>query len=170
MIKLISIDSQIWIYYLDANAVENKNVLRYLDGKEEDGILFKEKILITTIIPLEVAHNFFRNEEIDPEKAYEIITNTFHLQNLEIKEVSMALMEEALKILAKNRKKGIGGRDAIILATLEQEQVDTIITHDKNLLELKNLRRIDPVFNPPLLLETGEKFDQTEFKEKLRDL
>jgi len=168
MIKLISIDSQIWIYYLDSNATESANVIRYLDGNNNDGIIATEKIIINTIIPLEVAHNFFRNEEIDVEKAYEIITSTFQLENMEIKEITLALMELALKIVAKNRRKGIGGRDALILATMEQEQINTLVSHDKNLLELINLRRIDPVFNPPLILEIGDKFDQIEFKNRIK--
>jgi len=168
MIKLISIDSQIWIYYLDSNATESANVIRYLDGNNNDGIIATEKIIINTIIPVEVAHNFFRNEEIDVEKAYEIITSTFQLENMEIKEITLALMELALKIVAKNRRKGIGGRDALILATMEQEQINTLVSHDKNLLELINLRRIDPVFNPPLILEIGDKFDQIEFKNRIK--
>lgn len=170
MIRLISIDSQIWIYYLDSNAIENSNVVKYLDGIDDDGVLFQEKILINTIIPLEVAHNFFRNIEIDITKAYEIITSTFHLENMEISEITLTLMELALRIVAKNRIKGIGGRDALILATMEQEQINTLLTHDKNLLELLNLRRVDPVFNPPLILEIGENFDPNEFKRRIQSL
>ncbi len=167
---MISIDSQIWIYYLDSNAKESTNVINFLDGDNENGVLSKEKILINTIIPLEIAHSFFRNEQINAEKAYEIITSTFHLENMEIKEITLTLMEVALKIVEKNRNKGIGGRDALILATMEQEQVNTLVTHDKNLLELLNVRRIDQVFNPPLLLEVGEKFDQIEFKKRIQEL
>lgn len=170
MIKLITIDSQIWIYYLDGNAVENPNIISHLDGKNNDGIIFNEKILLNSIIPLEVAHNFFRNEEINVEKAYEILTSTFRSQNLEIKEISITIMEIAIKLVAKNRKKGIIGRDALILAIMEQEQVDTIVTHNKNILRLKNLRRIDPVFNPPLLFETGEEFHPDSFKKQMQDV
>ncbi len=170
MIRLISIDSQIWIYYLDANAIESTHVVNYLDGIDDEGILTQEKILLNTIIPIEVAHNFFRNKEIDIQKTYEIITRTFHLENMEIKEITLTLMELALRIVAKNRIKGIGGRDALILATMEQEQVNTLVTHDKNLLELVNLRRIDPVFNPPLIIEIGEKFDPNEFKRRIQSL
>ena len=167
---MITIDSQIWIYYLDSNAAENSNVINYLDGKNNDGVIFKEKIFVSAIIPLEVAHNFFRNEEIPVEKAYEIIMNTFHLKNLEIKELTISIMDIALKIVAKNRKKGIGGRDAVILAMMEQDQIETIITHDKNILKLNNLRRIDPVFNPPLILEITEDFDQEQFKKRIQEL
>lgn len=79
-------------------------------------------------------------------------------------------MELALKIVAKNRTKGIGGTDALLLATMEQEQINTIVTHDKILLELINLRRIDPVFNPPLVLEIGERFDLNEFKRRIQSI
>ena len=136
----------------------------------EDGILFQEKILLNTIIPLEVAHNLFRNNEIEIKKAYDMITSIFHLENLEIKEINITMMELALKIVAKNRTKGIGGTDALLLATMEQEQINTIVTHDKILLELINLRRIDPVFNPPLVLEIGERFDLNEFKRRIQSI
>jgi len=41
---MITIDSQIWIYYWDINAPEHNNVKFLLNGKKKDGILFKEAI------------------------------------------------------------------------------------------------------------------------------
>ncbi len=56
---MITIDSQIWIYYWDINALEHENVEIWLNGKNNDGILFKEEIVLSAIIPIEVGHHLF---------------------------------------------------------------------------------------------------------------
>ena len=50
---MMTIDSQIWIYYLDPAASENANITNWLDGKIEPGILLTEEIGMNAIIPLE---------------------------------------------------------------------------------------------------------------------
>ena len=64
---MITIDSQIWIYYWDVNAKEHKNVKKWLKGEEREGILFKEKIILSSIIPIEVGHNLFEKAEMEKE-------------------------------------------------------------------------------------------------------
>jgi len=55
---LLSIDLQIWIYYYDTTAKEHRNVLKCLDE-----ILLKEVIILSSIIPIEIAHNLFSIHE-----------------------------------------------------------------------------------------------------------
>ena len=81
---------------------------------------------------------------------------------IEFVEADQQTMLIALEILKNNRSKGIGGRDCLILASMLNSDVETIVAHDKNLLRIQNLNRIDPVFDPPLILNKGEEFD--EFK------
>jgi hypothetical protein len=50
---------------------------------------------------------------------------------------------------------------------MERRQIQSIATHNKKLLSLKELYRIDPVFDPPLELEIGSEFDIEEFKQKV---
>ncbi len=35
---------------------------------------------------------------------------------------------------------------------------------------LKNYKRIDPVFEPPLIIEIDEDFDNQDFQEKLKNI
>ncbi len=51
---MITIDSQIWIYYWDSNAKEHKNITNWLNGKNKNGILFNKDIILSAIIPVEV--------------------------------------------------------------------------------------------------------------------
>ena len=57
---MITIDSQIWIYYWDINALEHDNIKAWLNGTRDDGILFKEEIVLNAIIPIEVAHHLYK--------------------------------------------------------------------------------------------------------------
>ena len=161
------IDSQIWIYFIDPIAPENKNVSLYLEGSEENGILFKEKIILNPVIPMEVAHTLFGNQRLDIKLTYEAITELFHFENVEIKEINQETLTEGLKILAKYRPRGIGGRDALLMSTMLKFNIKTIISNDKNLLSLKELRRINPVFSPPMILEVGEDFNESTYKNRL---
>ena len=74
---------------------------------------------------------------------------------------------DGLNILAKYRSKGIGGRDALLMATMMKFNISTIVTNDKSLLNLKELRRIDPIFSPPLILDIGKNFDDSDYKDRL---
>ena len=70
----------------------------------------------------------------------------------------------ALKSLKTNRSQGIGGRDSLIISTMTLNNVEVLVTHDKNLLRLTQFSRIDPVFNPPLVLEINQPLNEVEFK------
>ncbi len=53
---MITIDSQILIYYWDSSAKEHKNITNWLNGKNKDGILFNKDIILSAIIPVEVGN------------------------------------------------------------------------------------------------------------------
>ncbi len=40
----------------------------------------------------------------------------------------------------------------------------------KNILSLKNYKRIDPVFDPPLIIEINEDFNNQNFQNKLKNI
>ena len=165
---MIVIDTQIWIYLLEPNARENENVRKYLEGNKDDGILITEKIGLNPIIPIEVAHNLFGNSKLNTNNLHNALVEIFNAENISIFDINQNIMSKALGILKNYRGKGIGGRDSLILATMVQENISTIITHDKNILSLSELNRIDPVFNPPLKLEIDDTFDFTNFKKMVK--
>ena len=85
------------------------------------------------------------------------------MKSCQILELDQFMMLKALDILKSLKDQGVGGRDSIILASMQLYDIQTIATHDKNLLSLTEYRRIDPVLDPPLLLEIGAEFDPEIF-------
>ncbi len=92
----------------------------------------------------------------------DLILSLISSENCQLIEIDAILLVDAIQKLKKFSAMGIGGRDVLILATMDRLKVSTIATHDKNILALKEYRRIDPVLNPPLKLEIGEKFDEKD--------
>lgn len=155
---MITIDSQIWIYYFDPNAPENSNIKKWIEP-----VLSKEKILLSTVIPLEVSHNLYAVPKVNKNDIENLILKWISQEYIEFVEADQQTMLIALEILKNNRSKGIGGKNCLILASMLNSGVETIVTHDKNLLRIQNLRRIDPVIDPPLILNKGEEFDESKF-------
>lgn len=160
------IDSQIWIYYLDPNAEENEKVTLFMEGSHKNGVLFTEKIISNPVIPMEVAHSIFANLSLSIVDSYEVVTSIFNAENIELKDFDKENLFDGLKILANYRMQGIGGRDAMLLATMKKYNVPTLVTNDKNLLKLTELKRIDPIFDPPLVLEVEIGFDEDMYSNR----
>ena len=171
---MITIDSQIWIYYWDINAIEHENIKNWLNGTEKDGILFKEEIILNSIIPIEVGHHLYKaadlNKDLDNETIEDLLLALISTENCQIIDIDAILLVDVIQKMKKYSPLGIGVRDTLILATMDRLKVSTIATHDKNILALKNYKRIDPVFEPPLILEIDEDFDNQNFQEKLKNI
>ncbi len=171
---MITIDSQIWIYYWDLDAPEHKNVKSLLNGKKNDGILFNEEIILNAIIPIEVAHHLYKiaknSKDLDKDTIEDLLLSLISSNNCQIIEIDAVLLVDVIHKMKNYSILGIGGRDTLILATMDRVKVLTIYTHDKNILTLQNYKRIDPVFDPPLILEINEKFNEQVFRERLKEL
>ena len=144
----VTIDSQIWIYYFDPNAAENAHVKKWMDK-----ILKTYQIVISSIIPLEVSHNLYRIPHLSPETTEKLLFHWVTQENIHIIDATQIEMLNAMKLLKNYHSKGIGGRDCLILSAMGSQKVETIVTHDKNLLSLTKYHRIDPVFPLPLILK-----------------
>ncbi len=171
---MITIDSQIWIYYWDINAKEHNNIKNWLNGPNKNGILFKENIILSVIIPMEVGNHLFKltgiSKDFDKNTIEDLILSLISSENCQLIDIDAILFVDVIQKMKKYSALGIGGRDTIILATMDRLKVSTIATHDKNILTLKNYRRIDPIFDPPLILEIGEEFNNQDFQEKLEHI
>ncbi len=171
---MITIDSQIWIYYWDINAIEHQNIKNWLNGTEKDGILFKEQIILSSIIPIETGHHLYKaadlSKDLDKETIEDLLLSLISTENCQLIDIDAILLIDVIQKMKKYSPLGIGGRDTLILATMDRFKVSTIATHDKNILALKNYKRIDPVFDPPLILEIDEDFDNQDFQEKLKKI
>lgn len=171
---MITIDSQIWIYYWDINAFEHENIKKWLNGKDKDGILFKEDIILSAIIPIEVGHHLYKmanlSKDLDKETIEDLLFALILTENCQIIDIDGILLVDVIQKMKKYSSLRIGGRDTLILATMDRLKVSIIATHDKNILALKKYKRIDPVFDPPLILEIDEKFDNQDFQENLKNI
>ena len=171
---MLTIDSQIWIYYWNPNAIEYTNVVKWLRGKKDDGVLFKETIILSFIILIEIGHVLFKkcvtNKELNKDEIEEALLSLLSLENCQLVDINQIIVIETIKNMKQYISQGIGGRDALILATMEHVDVQTIATHDKNLLALTQFKRIDPVFDPPLVLDIGKEFDLKDFHTKIEQL
>ncbi|MBN1800089.1 MAG: PIN domain-containing protein [Candidatus Lokiarchaeota archaeon] len=171
---MITIDSQIWIYYWQINTPEHANIKKWLNGKDENGILFKEEIILSAIIPIEIGHHLYRiadvSKEFDKNIIEDLILSLISIENCQIIDIDTILLVDVIQEMKNYSPLGIGGRDTLILSTMNRMKVSTIATHDKNILALKKYKRIDPVFDPPLILEIDEEFDKKLFEEKIKNI
>ncbi len=165
LINLITIDSQIWIYYYDPNALENGNVSTWMKLN-----LKSKEIILSMIIPLEVAHNLYKIPRMSPDQIEKLLFRWITQKNIMILDATQEEMISALQMLKYYRSKGIGGRDCLILSAMNLSKVEILVTHDKNLLMLEKFKRIDPVFNPPLILEKNQVFNVEEYQKKLNSI
>jgi predicted nucleic acid-binding protein len=163
---MITIDSQIWIYFFDGNAEEHQNVAKWM--KEWiDSHDSHEKILLSAIIPVEVCHNISKHIKLPPERIETMLTEWLNWDLLEIAEVDYLLVGKVIQRLQRVKPLGIGGRDCLIIETMDLYNVSTLITHDTGLLKMQEYRRIDPSFDPPLFLEQGTMFDIKTFRSRI---
>lgn len=143
---MIMIDSNMWIYYFDESLEEHK----YVKEPIRRIIMGEEGILANTIVIQEVAHYLVRHE---PENEFwEDINYISRLRSLELLDFDYDMMQKALKLLSKYWNYGIGGRDAVLLATMVMNGVNEIMTHDRafkklrsKIDEIENFDVIDPV-------------------------
>ncbi len=120
----ITIDSMIWIYNIDPNARELQSVKQWMRGKT--GALQKyDRIIINTIIPLEVLHALSKNPSVEYTLAYNAASSIIALNNIKIIALDSRLMKETLTTFGKYRHSGIGIRDASILTTMLDKGVST---------------------------------------------
>lgn len=131
------IDSNMWAYYFDRDAPEHPFV-----SEQINEALGSEKIVVNTVIIMEVAHFLVKN--LGPitgkDKIETFLSYPFIIVNLDYN-----LTQEAIDLLATYSHVGIGGRDATILATMKHLGFSEIMTHDESFRRVDWLSIIDPI-------------------------
>lgn len=153
---MIFVDAMIWVYNCDVKAPEYENVHSWLEGKDEDGVIDSEEMLVNTVIVMEVVHNLRRRAQLPPELVYNYVLKMLALKNVTTAPLDRNMLHTSMHTFERYYEYGIGGRDATILATMIRWNVDTIATHDKNVLQITDLRRIDPTYHPPKIFDIGQ--------------
>jgi predicted nucleic acid-binding protein len=131
------IDSNIWVYYFDANLPEHSAVVEYLDP-----LIQQQKIATSTIILIEVIHYLFKRlgPVIGAEKS-----NIFQLGQFETLEFTSKDLDEFLELFRKVSHSGLGGRDVSILVCMKKAGIQQLITHDQAFLQVEEIEISDPI-------------------------
>lgn len=134
---MIAIDTNTWIYYMGKGLREHKTVKNLVDG-----VLKKEAVLINTVVAMEVAHALTR--AFDTDKAREKI-NVFLSYPMLVDEFDNVLLGNALDLFLQHKSRGVGVRDATLLASMRRHGVNTLITHDEAFKKVSDIKVIDPI-------------------------
>jgi len=132
----VYVDSNYWIYWMDRRHPEHKFVVRPMRRAMKDGIILS----IATLI--EVAH-YFRGLG-EPELSSRV-NKMRNLSTLTLVELDLATADIAVRFLARYAKAGVGGRDAVILATMQLHGVKRIVTHDRDFRKVKGITVTDVI-------------------------
>jgi predicted nucleic acid-binding protein len=134
---ILTIDTNIWAYYLDQDCREHKRVVASVDRA-----LKSDQIGINTIIIMELAHFLIKN--LGPVSGGEKLA-LFLRFPLVISDFDYRNVLESVEMLKKYSHFGIGGRDATILAMLHRTGEKKLMTHDEALKKVDWLETSDPV-------------------------
>ncbi|MGC9777670.1 MAG: hypothetical protein HZR80_00340 [Candidatus Heimdallarchaeota archaeon] len=63
-----------------------------------------------------------------------------------------------VKKLYQTKHLGLGGRDACILAIMEEEKIKKLLTHDQSFKQIPNINVIDPIAKEKRELGKNSKF------------
>ncbi len=120
MESLIFVDSNIWCYYFNRSAQEHGVVSERLEKVLEDGVA------INTVVAMEVAHYLIKSLGSEGMRKMDV----FLSYPMEIIDFDQYLARKSVEYLAKYSHTGIGGRDATILASMEELGTRKLMTHD----------------------------------------
>ena len=135
MESLIFIDSNIWCYFFDRSALEHDVVSEKLENALEGSVA------INTVVEMEVAHYLIKNLGAQGKRKMDIFLSF----PMEVVDFNQYLAKRSIKLLARFSQTGIGGRDATILATMEELGIKKLMTHDRAFKRIDSIEVIDPV-------------------------
>ncbi len=132
------IDSNILVYAL------NKDLPGHLPCKELliNIVNGKELIGIPSIVFMECFHALvkaFKYKEVEVKKRLVAIIDSI---NINVLDVSTSSILFAFEIAEKYRN---GGRDSLIAASLLENKIQEIYSHDSDFDKIKLIKRIDPI-------------------------
>ena len=66
-------------------------------------------------------------------------------------------------------QRAYGERDCLIISPMSSHHVNFLVPRDKNLYLITEFKRIDPIFNHPMILEKNILLNLEEFKEMIKN-
>lgn len=130
------LDSNIWIYYFDASLPEHSAVVKAVDHAVRTGVV------LSTIVLIEVAHYLFAQS---PKTAGAAMRRLRTLSTARIHDFALSTYDRAVELLQRYGALGIGGRDAALLATMQEAGIDELLSHDAAFRRIPFIHVTDPV-------------------------
>lgn len=124
---MICIDSNVWIYYLDATTPKHE----YVRGPVREA-LSERTIFMNAVVPLEVTHHLTKRRR----GGEPFVERFLGLETVAIEPLDVSMVQRAHELLNEYPHVGIGGRDASLVAAMERREVSDLWTHDTGLKRL----------------------------------
>lgn len=121
---MLLVDSDTWIFYLDASLPEHGRV-----GSRLRPLLDATDVLLTTVVQVEVAHYIVRRMGPTGDEALRL----FFDYPAEIASLGPEDVGPAVDLLRRFAADGLGGRDATLLHAARSHDVSLICSSDKAL-------------------------------------
>ena len=134
--KLIYVDSNYWIYWIDSRLPEHKYTIEVMKSAILNGIILNFVTLI------EIAHYLRRLPSTEYSRILERIQN---LSTLTLIDLDDQVTQRTLEIIPEYAQRGLGGRDCAIIATMRLYGVNRIATHDKAFKNIEGLYVVDSI-------------------------
>ena len=126
---MLCVDTNVWIYYLDAKTPEHDEAREDLRRVLRDS---DRGILINTVVQLEVVHHLVKRKREWDGSAEAILS----LEATHVEPVTAKTVGDARELLEDHHETGIGGRDASLVASMDENGVSEIWSHDEGLKRL----------------------------------
>lgn len=132
------IDSNIIIYALNSDLPEHTSCVQLLENVANG----EETIGIPSIVFMESYHALVYSYKFKHLKVKERLTTFIDSEYIIIYNISTSTLLYAFEIAGQYN---IGGRDALISASLLENNIKEIYSHDKDFDSIKEIIRIDPI-------------------------
>lgn len=134
---IIFIDSNYWIYLLDAATIEHIHIKNHFKK-----IFDTHKFAINVIVLIEVMHYLVRRlgNQIAQDK-WKLFTRIDFICT----DIIFEDLDNIFNELINYSHTGIGGRDATIISSMKTLNITEICTHDKSFQKIPNIKVIDPI-------------------------
>jgi len=113
---------------------------RFVTGAMREAI--EDGIILNVMTLVEVAHYFRGLEGPEFSSRMDKLRN---LRTLTLTELDLTTTDKAIRLLSRYGGVGIGGRDAVVLATMQLHGIKRILTHDRDFTKVKGIRVVDPI-------------------------
>ena len=135
--SVVFIDSNYWIYLFDKTCDEHAYIVDHFKA-----LCDTSSLALNTVVMIEVMHYLVKRlgPTVAKEKWQVFSSIDFIIGNLEFEQ-----LDPIFAVLSKFSHTGIGGRDAIILSFMKEQNITKLCTHDKAFTKIPNIEIIDPI-------------------------